>query len=59
MNDKQQLPIVEGDFQEWPDFWFQKLVRSVRDGDFGSADRAQRELDRLGWEVKPKKRVPA
>lgn len=51
MNNKPELPVVEK-AEEMPDYWFQKLLRSVREGDFGEADRSQKELRRLGWDVK-------
>ena len=48
------LPILEGDFKQWPDFWFQQLIRSERDGNQSEAEQALKELDRLGWIVKRK-----
>jgi hypothetical protein len=36
---------------DWPLYWFAALERAIDDGDFAGADRATRELRRLGVDV--------
>jgi hypothetical protein len=47
-----------------PMYWFARLDRAIRDGDFAAATEAQRELERLGVRVQygrpaRRKQVPA
>lgn len=44
--------------RDWPVYWFARLEAAVERGDFASAARAQRELERLGVTVTYRGRRP-
>ena len=44
--------------RDWPVWWFAKLEAAVSRGDFKSAAKAQRELERLGVTVTYRGRRP-
>jgi hypothetical protein len=43
------VPVAQSD---WPVYWFAALERAVEDGDHQAAAEAQRQLSRLGVEVR-------
>lgn len=44
---------------DWPSYWFVQLEESLKVGDLQRASEAQRELSRLGYDVKTRLGVSA
>jgi hypothetical protein len=44
---------------DWPGYWFLLLERYLADGELEAAAEAQRQLERLGVEVRYRQRRPA
>jgi hypothetical protein len=51
--EQRPAPIVD-----WPGYWFLLLERYLAEGDLGAAAEAQRQLERLGVEVRYRQRRP-
>ncbi len=51
-------PATRNAIEDWPLWWFSRLESAIERGDYPTAARAQRELERLGVTVRYRGRQP-